>query len=256
MNYFLSTKVHVIILLVFLCPATVSGQNVISDLSGISGALSVMIAALFIASRLKSNIYIVSVRQMAASLLSQNPRLGYLVPQRQARHSEYITDIELTTAGAGQIYDDTPDIALIRTRDVLRINRRGWMRIENTQEALSKCISNYLPKTRAALTSHPEKMLFLKRCGFLRSFTPMGNDHLPVVRSSIVVLEWLMTEAQKDLDSVVAELIQQYNSSMDSNVWSDFVAKALEDLERLTSGQVRCYKIGLCVFHQMLNRTC
>ncbi|KAF8536824.1 hypothetical protein BDD12DRAFT_807456 [Trichophaea hybrida] len=249
MNYFLPIKGHVIILLVLLCPATVSSQNVVSDLSGISGALSVMIAALFIASRLKSNIYIVSVRQMAASLLSQNPRLGYLVPQRPARHSEYITDIELTTAGEGPIYDNTPDIALIRTRDVLRINRSGWKRIDNTKVELSKCISNYLPQTRAALTSHPEKMLFLKRCGFLRSFTPMRNfdivmGHLPHVQSSIVVLEWLMTEAQKDLDSVVAELIQQYNSSMDPNAWNDIVAKALEDLERLTSGQVRCYKIA------------
>jgi len=247
MNYFLSTKVHVIILLVLLCPATVSGQNVISDLSGISGALSVMIAGLFIASRLKSNIYIISVRQMAASLLSQNPRLGYLVPQRQARKSEYITDIELTTVGP--IYDDTPDIALIRTRDVLRINRKG-MQIENTKEALSKCISNYLPKTRAALTSHPAKMLFLKHCEFPSSFTPMRNGQFPHVRSSIVVLEWLMTEAQMDLDSVVAELIQQFNSSMDSNAWNDIVANALEDLKQLTSGQIRCYKKGLCVFHQ------
>jgi len=251
MNYFLSTKVHVIILLVLLCSATVSGQNVISDLSGISGALSVMIAALFVASRLKSNIYIASVRQMAASLLSQNPRLGYLVPQRHARHSEYITDMELTTAGAGQIYDDTPDIALIRTRDVLRINRRGWMRIDNTQEALSKCLSNYLPKTRAALTSHPEKMLFMKHCGFLRSFTSVSSIEFIVgfssyVPSSIAVLEWLMAEAKEHLDSVVAELVQQYNSAMDSNAWTGIVAKALEDLERLTSGQVRCYKIGWC----------
>jgi hypothetical protein len=190
---------------------------------------------------------------MAASLLSQNPRLGYLVPQRQARRSEYITDIELTTAGAGQIYDDTPDIALIRTRDVLRINRRGWMRIDNTKEALSECISNYLPQTRAALTSHPEKMLFLKRCGFLRSFALNRNDYLAHVQALIIALEWLMTQAQKDLDSVVAELIQQYNSSMDPNAWNDIEVKALEDLERLTSGQVRCYKIGLCVFHQMLN---
>ncbi|KAF8247195.1 hypothetical protein K440DRAFT_661584 [Wilcoxina mikolae CBS 423.85] len=247
MNHILSTRVRVFIFLLLLCLPTVSGQNVISDLSGISGALSAMIAALFIASRLTSNIYVVSVRQMAASLLSSNPRLGFLVPQRDARHSEYITDIELTTAGVGQIYDDTPDIALIRTRDVLRINRRGWMQIDNTQEALSKCISNYLPQTRAALISHPEKMLFFKRCAFPRSFKPMFNfelGYLPHVRSSIVVLEWLMTAAQKDLDSVVAELVQKYNSAMDSNDWNDNVVKALEDLERLTSGQVRCNKIA------------
>ncbi|KAF8242322.1 hypothetical protein K440DRAFT_639317 [Wilcoxina mikolae CBS 423.85] len=238
MKHMYATRVQVLSFLIILYPTTASGQNVISDLSGLSSSLSVMIAALFIASQMKSRIYLVSFRQMAAMFLSHHPRLGFLVPQRKARSSEYITDFELTTAGT----DETHDVALIRNRDVLRISRKGWEGLGGIKDALPGCLSNYLPRTRAKLVSHLEKMLFFRRCYF-----PGSLKNFPPVRSSVVALEWLMTEAQEELDLVMAELVEKYKSVMDLdlNAWNDIVEKALDHLQHLTSGQVAGYCAAL-----------